>query len=447
MLDLLRTQHQRELEHWRLATERLGDLELLAPASAWESLEHYVGIALRHALAASVARLRAQLDRLDSRLRTARTVDGDRAAAAELNAFRLAFQRTETTLDFYGDALATRASPATGRLLRACDHIAQRGMAEILTPLGRQVPAVLTFLDKGLGASILKAGLRLWDPGTENPVAAIKVVRHNLLRPTAILHESGHQVAHALGWNGELARAIDLAIRSHGTELAALWAGWASETAGDAIAFAHVGYAAVAAVHDVVGGDDLTVHSWIPGDPHPPGFLRVLLGTAMCRHCYGPGPWDELEGAWIAEHAPDHAPAESRALIAASIPLLPCLAAVCLDAAFEAFGDRPLRACVDPARVSPDALAELERAAGKAATSSTYWLWNESIRLLAMTGFRCGLNADGVRSGITTQRALMDRLGEMRTPNHRRTHDDAGGPRTADRRHDQGRQRPCEQDR
>ena len=37
-----------------------------------------------------------------------------------------------------------------------------------------------------------------------NPVAAIKVTRHNLQRPTALIHEAGHQVAHITGWNEEL---------------------------------------------------------------------------------------------------------------------------------------------------------------------------------------------------------------------------------------------------
>mgnify|MGYP006993421107 CR=1 FL=1 len=39
-------------------------------------------------------------------------------------------------------------------------------MAQLLDQLGKSTPVVLTYIDKGLGASILKAGLRLWD-GTE----------------------------------------------------------------------------------------------------------------------------------------------------------------------------------------------------------------------------------------------------------------------------------------
>ena len=51
----------------------------------------------------------------------------------------------------------------TAALLRACDTLAYRSMAQILDQIGQPTPAVLTYIDKGLGASILKAGLRLWD--------------------------------------------------------------------------------------------------------------------------------------------------------------------------------------------------------------------------------------------------------------------------------------------
>ncbi|MBK7699831.1 MAG: hypothetical protein IPJ39_14455 [Saprospiraceae bacterium] len=49
-------------------------------------------------------------------------------------------------------------------------------MDDILKPLGKEVPPVFTFIDKGIGASILKAGLRLWD-GKVSPVAAIKITQ------------------------------------------------------------------------------------------------------------------------------------------------------------------------------------------------------------------------------------------------------------------------------
>jgi len=349
--DIVRRERFRELEHWRIAAERLGDLDALASSVAWSTLEHYTGVALRQALAGSVARLRASAERLEARLR-ATAPGGEESLRVDFLELRQAFLRTETTLDFYADALATRSHPRMSALLRACDHIATRAMAEGLAPLGRQVPAALTYLDKGLGASILKAGIRLWDPDVENPVAAIKAVRHNLLRPTALLHESGHQVAHALGWNEELAAALRRGLASVGTTLASLWEAWASEIAGDAYAFVHCGYAAVAALRDVVGGSTSAVFLLVPGDPHPVAWLRVLLNVELCRRSFGRGPWDDLEAVWLADHPLERAPADVRPLYAASRKALPTIVEIVVHGAFQAFRGAPLARLLDPARVS-----------------------------------------------------------------------------------------------
>lgn len=410
---IVRAERLRELEHWKLAADRLADLDVLASMVAWQALEHYTGVALRQALAASVARLRRSAEHLESRLRA--TPPGDEARLREeFLALRQAFLRTETTLDFYADALATRSHPRMAALLRACDHLATRAMAEVLAPLGRQVPAALTYLDKGLGASILKAGIRLWDPAVENPVAAIKAVRHNILRPTALLHEAGHQVAHALRWNEELAIGLRRGLAAEGAALAELWESWASEIAGDAYAFVHTGYAELAALRDVVGGSDASVFQLVPGDPHPAGWVRVLLNAEMCRRSYGAGPWDDLQTAWLSDHPLDRAPADVRPVFAASQRALVKIVEIAVHSPFHAFRGRSLAQLVDPMRVSPAVLDRLRREAGGAALTSPYWAWNEAIRLLAMTGYYTGLGAREVRQGVEEQERLMMRLGTLR---------------------------------
>ena len=156
-------------------------------------------------------------------------------------------------------------------------------MAQILDQIGKPTPVVLTYIDKGLGASILKAGLRLWDAGAASPVAAVKITRHNLLRPTAVIHEAGHQVAHIAGWNQELSAALSQGLAGSSGELGRRLVGWASEIAADAVAFVHTGFASVAALHDVLAGETSSVFRHTPGDPHPICYLRVLLGVEMCR--------------------------------------------------------------------------------------------------------------------------------------------------------------------
>ena len=230
----------RQVAHWSLAASRLGDLDDLAAPEAWSRLESYLGVSLRRYLTEIVARLQRKAKLLQAELDAAESATATNAVQNRLLAFRGQYLRAETTLDFFADAINTRASARTGAIMRACDILAQRSMAQLLEPLGKPVPIVLTYIDKGLGASILKAGLRLWDGGSENPVAAIKIVRHNLPRPTALIHEAGHQVAHILGWNQELAAALESGLREKNPDIAEIWAGWASEIAADAFAFVHV---------------------------------------------------------------------------------------------------------------------------------------------------------------------------------------------------------------
>jgi len=404
----------RELAHWRLAAARLGELEAVAPIAAWQRLEHYLGVSLQLTIRTAVGRLERQAEQLHSRLKDARTEEEGARVTAALLEFRRAYGRVETLVDFYADALATRAAPKLGALLRACDHIATRGMAEILAPLGRQVPAALTYLDSGMGASILKAGLRLWDGSSDNPVSAIKVVRHNLLRCTSVLHEAGHQVAHMLGWNGDLAAMLRERLATHSRELGELYASWASEIAADAFAFAHTGYASVAALHDVIDGPDAVVFQILPGDPHPVSDVRLMLGVELCRQAYGAGPWDALAAAWRLRHPVANAPAAVRGLFEASPTVLPEVAATLLRARFRAFGNASLTALVNPARVSPRELLQLERQAGAAAYASPYWMWNESIRLLALTGYRATEGAAALRAATAQQEQWMLRLGALR---------------------------------
>jgi hypothetical protein len=272
--------------------------------------------------------------------------------------FRYRYTRVELCLDFYGDCTRTRTSPEIAVLLRACDLLARRSMEMVLEPLGKPTPPVLCYLDKGVGASILKAGLRLWDGSTESPAAAIKIVWHNLFRPSSLIHETGHQVAHIVGWNEELAAALGSRLAPYGREIANIWVGWSTEL-GDAFAFAHMGYAAVAALHDVVAGDAASVFRFDEWDPHPISYPRVLLGVEMCRRFFGSGPWDALADAWIQAYPLANAEAGVQQVLRASLSLLPDVVDVCLAAPMRAFGGRSLAGWIDPKRVSPWALMQL----------------------------------------------------------------------------------------
>jgi hypothetical protein len=405
-------QTDRQVAHWVCAALRL-DLDDLASTDGWSHLEQYLGISLRRHLGGVIERLHQQAGVLQALQRAATS----RAAQAELQrklvAFRQHYLRAETTLDFFADAVNTRTNPRIAALLRACDTLAHRSMAQLLDPLDRPTPVAMAYLDKGLGASILKAGLRLWDGGQACPVASIKITRHNLLRPTALIHEAGHQVAHITGWNEELAAALAHGLPQAGAPraLADIWAGWASEIAADAFAFAHTGFASVAALHDVLAGAPASVFRYLPGDPHPLSHLRVLLGVETCRHFYGAGPWDALALSWTHLHRIEQAPSDARRLTEASLPLLKTVVRLALDTPLRAFNGRPLRALVAPERVSPKALQELHDRIGPALFTSAHWLWTEPLRTLALTGWQLATRPHELKTILEQQQQAMLRLG------------------------------------
>jgi hypothetical protein len=407
----IRVQIDRQIYHWASAVARL-KLDDLASPEAWGRLEQYLGVALRRHLTKIIDRLQREVDALAALQRTAYSITALADLRRRLLNFRRQYTRTEITLDYFTDAINTRTTPRMAAMMRACDVLAHRSMTQLLDPLGLQTPPVLTYVDLGLGASILKAGLRLWDGGEASPVAAIKVTRHNLLRLTSLIHEAGHQVAHITDWNAELKLLLSEGLRDRSPELADAWAGWASEIAADAFAFAHTGYASVAALHDVVAGEDSQVFRHNEGDPHPISFLRVLLGIEACRHFYGSGPWDDLARSWTTLHPIDRLSDERRQLINDSVAALNAVVKITYETNAKAFGGRSLRSWLAPERVSPKALEELSDRVGPALFTSAHWLWNEPLRILALTGFRISTgDRQNVARDFELQEQSMLRLG------------------------------------
>lgn len=406
----LRLQVARQVAHWRGATAGLRELENFASAAAWRTLESYLDVALRAHLSEAVDHLQRDVDALAAELGRAASREELERLRVRVIRYRRRYLQVETAIDFFGDAVNSRSSARLAALLRACDTLAEISMRHLLAPLRQPVPPVLVYVDKGLGASLLRAGLRLWDGGSVSPAAALKITRQNLHRPTALIHETGHQVAHIVGWNDELAALLQRELAGSSAEAAETWAGWASELAADTYAFAHTGYGSVAALHDVVSGGP-SVFRMVPGDPHPVAYLRVLAGVEMCRRCYGAGPWDGLADAWVGAHPLAAAPASTRRIAELSLPLLPRIAELCLLAPMRGFGHRPLTALVDPMRVHPAALARLQREAGGALTTSSHWVRDEGLRLLALTSYRAATEPERAAEIAHRYETWMLRLG------------------------------------
>ncbi len=397
-----------QANHWLEAARRLLDLDALAGAAAWKGLERYVQPNLRRELYRSVESLVRKGEVMLGQVKNTSTPYRERLLAIET--FKRAYCQVETLLDFYADALVTRTTPETTAILKACDYIAGHSMRALLEPLRIPTPAVLTYIDKGMGASILKAGLRLWDD-SENPVAAIKIVRHNLLRPTALIHEAGHQVAHLTGWNDELATALRLGLKKYGDGFAGSWAAWASEIAADIFAFVHTGFASVAALHDVVDGSPREVFRYSPGDPHPISFLRVLIGTECCRQAFGDGVWNKMRNHWMQKHPVAAARPAAEQLIRASLPVLPKIVHLLLHYPFRGFRGKSISQCIDVAAVHP---AHLERQAGiygSAFYTSAPLLLQAPLARLAWNGYQITTLPARAAAYLQQQQAWMSLLG------------------------------------
>lgn len=402
------SQLMRQVMHWVLASERLGELNDVAPVASWLQLENYLSIPLRSNLSKTVEKLQRQAREARYTVEYADLAEGHQAILG----LRHAYLRVETVIDFFADAINTRVNPLMMSLLIGCDVLTRTSMDKLLIHLDRQSPPVLTYVDKGLGASILKAGLRLWDGSTENPVTAIKIARHNLYRPTALIHEAGHQVAHILDWNRELKLALESGINN---SVATLWGEWASEIAADAFAFAHSGYASIAALHDVVDGGPHSVFLYMPGDPHPISYVRVLLGVEMCRRFFGDGPWNSLAETWKNKYPLEDAPHNIATMIDSLLPFLAQVVEVVLLKPMSAFSNKPLATLVDPILVSPQSLLRLERMGGKSLYISPVWLQRETLRLLALSGFKTVEQPEKTKEFAQRQLDWMIRLGTIAT--------------------------------
>lgn len=401
---------KRQVVHWRQAASRLSVLDHLASGNAWNGIDKNLGVLLRQSLQKSVDSVVSNANRLHEEMKKELDPSSLRRIKREVTALRDQYLKAEETIHFYTIGINSRTTANVAALLRACDILCNKSMKELLEPLGKPVPYVLTYIDKGIGASILKAGLRLWD-GNISPIAAVKVTQHNLFRPTAIIHETGHQVAHILGWNEELAKALEEKLTNHPKVVALASAKWSSEIAADAFAFVHTGYGSVAALHDVVSGTPAAVFAYHMHDPHPICYIRVLLGIEMCRQFYGPGPWDQLEVAFKNDYDINMVNFPSVGLIKMCVNALPDMVRIILKTPYAAFNNQSLSQIIPPERVSPQALQKLEYIAGPSLYTSHAWVWKECIKLLALLGYKVGTGQGDLASYYKMQEEWMVKLG------------------------------------
>jgi hypothetical protein len=397
----------RQINHWLYAAERLAEIKNLASETAWNGLQVNTQNIIKNYLEKNIITLVAKGKHLQKQIINS---TNNRLLQQEMQKaiyrYKNDYSRIETTIHFYTDAINTRTQQSVAEILSGCDELCRLCMEKFLIPQSKSVPPTITYLDKGLGAAIMKAGLKLWD-GSTSPVALIKITFHNLLRPTALLHESGHQIAHMLGWNKELSTTLYNALGKKNIQVAKAFSSWSSEIAADAIALCTTGYASAAALHDVVDGEGEAVFSYNEMDPHPIAYLRVLLNCTMCEYLFGDGAWQELAKDWMEKHPLKNASEEANKIIEDALPLLGVIATTILQTKQLAFGNKSIAEYVDVSLVHPKQLSTIEQ---KLKADPILKPKQFGLQYVALTGFKIATGVYPIKEELNKMESFLQSI-------------------------------------
>lgn len=280
--------------HWLL--DRLEELDarlsdLRKPSSSMPSVPSAaIGRsalrAIERGLLVSAAALHGEIAGLRETIRARRGCERDRPADnLRLTLLQLRADALFTSYDLISDAILSRADPKVGLEMAGCDLLLGRAM-RIDVP-GYRPPPVITYPDSVTrGGAINRARTRL--PGDVLLGAAlIRVSRESIpTRLSSGCHEVGHQLAGDLGLLEEAAALIhDAALQALGDRAAAeAWRSWTSELVADVFGSAlSGGVPAVDGLQRVLSLPAPLIYRIKPGDPHPPGAVRVPFAIALAR--------------------------------------------------------------------------------------------------------------------------------------------------------------------
>jgi hypothetical protein len=135
------------------------------------------------------------------------------------------------------------------------------------------------------------------------------------------------------------------------------------------------------------------------------------MNIEMCRQFFGSGPWDAMEEAFKNDYDINLVNFPSVGLIKFCEEALPDVVKLLLKSTYHAFGNRSLSQIINPENVSPKELEKLEYMAGPALYTSHAWIWKESIRLLALNGYRIGVGKGDLTALYKQQEEWMMKLG------------------------------------
>jgi len=274
---------------------------------------------------------------------------------------RLRFNAVLTQFDLFNDVITQRSENETGVWLSGLDIVAADALRMPSAHL--EAPALICYLDRGVGAAIRRARTRL-PGGGDNRVSIIKVPRERMVGSgiaSSLIHEVGHQGAAMLG----LLESLRPVLRGLGRGAAAdaeawqLWERWISEIVADFWSVARVGITSTMGLMGVVSLPRPFVFRVNRDDPHPTPWIRVKLSAAIGKALYPQAAWDRLATAWQEFYPLGGLPEETHRLICMLERTMPGLVTVLVNHRPAALRGSSLVEALETAELQPARLRVL----------------------------------------------------------------------------------------
>jgi hypothetical protein len=235
---------------------------------------------------------------------------------------RLKFNAVLTQFDLFNDVISQRSEHETGVWLRGLDVVAADALA--LPAADYEIPPLVCYLDRGIGAAIRRARTRL-PGGGENPVAIIRVPRERMIGngiAASLIHEVGHQASALLDLRASLRPQLQ-AMQKGGNVAWHLFERWLSEILSDFWSSARLGISATLGLMGVVGLPAPFVFRLNLDDPHPVPWIRVRVSCAIGEALFPHPQWQRVARLWGELYPIETLDAERRRLFDALLAATP----------------------------------------------------------------------------------------------------------------------------
>jgi hypothetical protein len=289
--------------------------------------------------------------------------EGRQASAAEAQRrfvfLRLRFNGVLSQLDLFSHVITQRSESENGVWMSGLDVVSADALA---LPGYYEPPAVICYLDRGVGAAIRRARTRL-PGGGDNPVAIIRVPRERMIGSgiaSSLIHEVGHQGAALLGLVPSL-RPVLRAMQQQSADplVWRLWERWISEIVSDFWSIARLGVASTLGLIGVVSLPRPFVFRLNLDDPHPVPWIRVKLSCAIGDELYPHSQWQKLAELWGAYYPLAEIDDERRRFIARIEACIPEFVSVLVAHRPNSLRGRSLGEALGAAARSPARLTTL----------------------------------------------------------------------------------------